>query len=94
MGRMARSALARLSPFFWLAAVVLAVLLASDPHWSAGAARQLVGLVILTTGAAIGGTACGAIEATHDASIEMLLGALLADRPTPGPRSRRHRAAA
>lgn len=94
MGRMARSVLSRLSPVFWLAAVALAVLLAVDPRWSAETARTLVGMLVLATGAGIAGSACGAIESTHTASIDMLIGALLDDRPTPGPRSRHCRPAA
>lgn len=93
MGRIARSVLSRLSPLFWAAAVAGTVVLVTHPGWGSSPARELVGLIILATGAAIGGTACGAIEATHDASVALLLNALLEERPTREPDRRHLRAA-
>jgi ABC-type transport system involved in cytochrome c biogenesis permease component len=94
MGRTARSVMSRLSPVFWLGAAVLAGLLVSDPDWSNETGRGVIAALILLTGAGISGVVSGAVEATHTGTIEMLIGALLEDRSTPGPRSRRYRDAA
>jgi len=83
MGRRARSLLSRISPAFWIATLVLA-------------GFQMTGDRVggaLTVAAALGaaGTISGAVEATHDHSIEMLLEALVeARRPSPGPLSHHH----
>lgn len=93
MGRMARLVLSRISPLLWVAAVVSAALLAADPRWSTPIARGLVGIIIVVTGGAIGGTVCGAIEATHNRSMSLLLGVILDETPTREPDQKRLRAA-
>lgn len=85
MGHTVRTVLSHLSPVFWAVSVGLVAVLLAHPHWGAGVARGVVGSLILTTGAAIAGSMCGAIEATHTASMDMLLRALLDERPTPEP---------
>lgn len=85
MGHAVRTVLSHLSPVFWAASAGLVAVLVVDPDWGTGIARGVVGSLILTTGAAIAGSMCGAIEATHTASMDMLLRALLDERPTPEP---------
>lgn len=95
MGHLVRTVLSRLSLVFWAVSVGLVAALVVHPDWGAGIARGVVGSLILSTGAAIAGSMCGAIEATHDACVDMLLDALLEDRPSsPKPQQQSHRAAA
>lgn len=83
MGHRVRSVLTRLSPLSWTAAVILAVI------QMAGA--RVGGAMVIVTGLAAAGTISGAVQATHDASIDMLVRALAEQRrPTPGPRPQLH----
>lgn len=92
MGRTARTVLSRISPLSWAATVVLAAAHLAVPLWLPGVG----GLIIVTAALGIAGTLSGAVEGTHDACIDMLLGALLETRPSPEPaqQSQSHRSAA
>lgn len=83
MGRRARSALSRFSPLSWTAAVVLAaVQMAGAP---------VGGALVITAALGAAGTISGAIEATHDGSMDLLIQALVeARQPKPGPRPQLH----
>lgn len=92
MGRTARTVLSRISPLSWAATLVLAAVHLAIPAWLPGVG----GLIVAAAALGVGGTLCGAVEATHDACIDMLLGALLETRPSPEPgqQSQSHRSAA
>lgn len=78
MGRGARSVLSRLSPMSWTAAVALAAVQM--------AGVRVGGPMVIAAALGAAGTVSGAIQATHDGSIDLLLHALLESRqPTPGP---------
>lgn len=74
MGALARSLLCKASPLFWLAAVSLAV------TWDATGVPVL-GWIVICTGAGTAGTVSGAVNTRSRYDRELLLNALLANRP-------------
>ena len=76
MGALARSFLCKASPLFWLAAVSLAI------TWDATQVPVL-GWIVICTGAGTAGTVSGAVSSRSRYDRELLLNALLANRP-PG----------
>jgi hypothetical protein len=68
--KFALSCISRISPVSWGAAV-------------AGIWLLPVGGVVVLAALAIAGTTAGAVRATHDHSVDLLISALLATRPRP-----------
>lgn len=78
MGRAVRTGLSRLSPVSWLGFAALVILQLCGLH-------SPDGVLMLLASLGVAGTISGAVDATHDACLDMLLQVLLDEQPKPEP---------